>query len=89
MGMGRGVLDGFSPFGTGSGNLPQLYDQVVLNLSSVVLFGALVAFRRLDEVGGDGTGRGPAVWSPARSGERGAPVRPASCSAPSRSSRPC
>ena len=51
MGMGRGILDGFAPFGTGSGNLPQLYDQIVLNLSSLVLFGALVLFRRLDEVG--------------------------------------
>jgi len=57
MGMGRGVLDGFAPFGTGSGNLPQLYDQVVLNLSSLVLFGALVLLRRLDEVGtGGGSG---------------------------------
>lgn len=59
MGMGRGVLDGFAPFGNGSGNLPQLYDQVVLNLSSLVLFGALVLFRRLDEVGvtaGSGSG---------------------------------
>ncbi|MDQ2650037.1 MAG: ABC transporter permease, partial [Actinomycetota bacterium] len=52
MGMGRGILDGFHPFGTGSGNLPLLYDQAVLNLSSLVLFGALVFMRRL----GDGTG---------------------------------
>ncbi|MCU1380359.1 MAG: inner-rane translocator, partial [Acidimicrobiales bacterium] len=51
MGMGRGILDGFAPFGTGDGNLPALYDQLVLNLSSVILFGALVLFRRLDEVG--------------------------------------
>lgn len=56
MGMGRGVLDGFAPFGEGTGNLPQLYDQVVLNLSSLVLFGALVLFRRLDEVGATGSG---------------------------------
>lgn len=56
MGMGRGILDGFHPFGTGDGTLPALYDQVVLNLSSIVLFGALVLFKRLDEVGG-GSGR--------------------------------
>jgi branched-chain amino acid transport system permease protein len=54
LGMGRGILDGLAPFGTGSATVPQLYDQVVLNLSSLVLFGALVLFRlfrRLDEVG--------------------------------------
>lgn len=56
MGMGRGILDGFHPFGTGDGTLPALYDQVVLNLSSLVLFGALVLFKRLDEVGA-GSGR--------------------------------
>lgn len=76
MGLGRGVLDGFSPFGTGSGNLPQLYDQVVLNLSSVVLFGALVLFRRLDEVGGGG---GPVTISGLVTGTfgRGRRTRPA------------
>jgi branched-chain amino acid transport system permease protein len=56
LGMGRGILDGFHPLGTGDGTLPAIYDQVVLNLSSLVLFGALVLFRRLDEVGA-GTGR--------------------------------
>ena len=58
MGTGRSMLDGFSPFGT-SGTWPELYDAVVLNLSSVVLFVALVAFRRLDEVGeAGGTAQG-------------------------------
>ena len=50
MGMGRAMLDGFEPFGA-AGNGAELYDAVVLNLSSVVLFVALVAFRSLDEVG--------------------------------------
>jgi branched-chain amino acid transport system permease protein len=64
MGMGRGILDGWAPFGSGHGNLPALYDQVVLNLSSVVLFGALVWFKRLDEVGaGSGSGLGGVVRS--------------------------
>lgn len=67
LGMGRGVLDGFAPFGTGSGNLPQLYDQAVLNLSSLVLFGALVFMRRLDEVG-TGAGSGGLVTASFGSG---------------------
>ena len=58
MGTGRAMLDGFEPFGASS-NAAQLYDAVVLNLSSVILFVALVAFRRLDEVGDTGaTGQG-------------------------------
>ncbi|MGH9136701.1 MAG: ABC transporter permease [Acidimicrobiales bacterium] len=58
MGMGRAMLDGFTPFGD-TGYPALLYDEAVLNLSSIVLFVALVAFRRLDEVGEVGsTGRG-------------------------------
>jgi len=53
MGMGRAMLDGLTPFGD-TGYPAELYDAVVLNLSSVVLFVALVAFRRLDEVGDAG-----------------------------------
>lgn len=71
LGMGRGVLDGFEPFGSGDGNLPALYEQLVLNLSSVVLFAALVLFRRLDEVGtgssaGLTAGSGPSRSRPAQ-----------------------
>lgn len=54
MGMGRAMLDGFAPFGD-TGYPAQLYDAAVLNLSSLVLFVALVAFRRLDEVGDTGS----------------------------------
>jgi branched-chain amino acid transport system permease protein len=57
MGMGRGILDGFHPFGTGDGTLAGIYDQTVLNLSSLVLFGALVLMRRLDETGGSAGSR--------------------------------
>jgi branched-chain amino acid transport system permease protein len=56
MGMGRGILDGFHPFGTGGSTMAGIYDQVVLNLSSLVLFGALVFMRRLDEAGGSSGG---------------------------------
>ncbi len=50
MGLGRSLLDVFEPFGaTGAG--AETYQAVVTNLSSIVLFVALVAFRRLDEVG--------------------------------------
>ena len=51
MGLGRSVLDAFEPFGA-DGGAADTYQAVVTNLSSIVLFGALVAFRRLDEVGG-------------------------------------
>jgi branched-chain amino acid transport system permease protein len=57
MGMGRSLLDGFEPFGT-DGGWADTYDAIVLNLSSIVLFVALVVFRRLDEVGDAGTGTG-------------------------------
>lgn len=56
MGMGRALLDGFQPFGTNPDAWQvETYDAVVLNLSSIVLFAALVLFRRLDEVGDTGT----------------------------------
>ncbi|MBA2280588.1 MAG: ABC transporter permease, partial [Acidimicrobiia bacterium] len=74
LGMGRGMLDGFAPFGEGSGTLPQLYDQVVLNLSSVVLFGALVLFRRLDEVGGGAAGSAGLVTGAFGRGRRTGPA---------------
>ncbi len=50
MGLGRSLLDVFEPFGD-AGGLADTYQAVVTNLSSIVLFVALVAFRRLDEVG--------------------------------------
>ena len=61
MGMGRSLLGVFHPFGE-SGGLSETYAAIVLNLSSVVLFAALVAFRRLDEVGvSESTGSGGLV----------------------------
>jgi branched-chain amino acid transport system permease protein len=50
MGLGRSLLDIFEPFGA-TGGWAETYQAVVTNLSSIVLFGALVAFRRLDELG--------------------------------------
>lgn len=50
MGLGRALLDQFEPFGD-AGGWAETYQAVVLNLSSIVLFVALVAFRKLDELG--------------------------------------
>jgi len=60
MGLGRSLMDSVHPFGT-SGDWADTYTAVVLNLSSIVLFGALVLFRRLDEVGETGSGPGLAA----------------------------
>jgi branched-chain amino acid transport system permease protein len=57
MGLGRSVLDAFEPFGS-SGGAADLYQAVITNLSSIVLFAALVAFRHLHEVGDVGGGSG-------------------------------
>ncbi len=50
MGMGRSLLGVFHPFGE-TGGWSETYAAIALNLSSIVLFVALAAFRRLDEVG--------------------------------------
>ncbi|MEQ1787194.1 MAG: ABC transporter permease [Acidimicrobiales bacterium] len=50
MGLARSLLDSFEPFGP-TGDAADLYQAMVLNLSSIVLFVVLVAYRRLDEVG--------------------------------------
>ena len=56
MGLGRSLLDAFEPFGT-SGALAETYQAMVTNLSTLVLFLALVLLRRLDEAGaGDRSG---------------------------------
>jgi branched-chain amino acid transport system permease protein len=60
MGLGRALLDSVHPFGT-SGDWSDTYTAIVLNLSSIVLFGALVLYRRLDEVGETGTASGPGL----------------------------
>jgi branched-chain amino acid transport system permease protein len=60
MGLGRSLLDVFEPFGK-TGGAAETYQAIVTNLSSIVLFVALVAFRRLDEVGDSGTGPGLVV----------------------------
>ncbi len=63
MGLGRSLLDVFEPFGA-TGGAAETYQAVVTNLSSIVLFAALVVFRRLDEVGdASSTGPGLAVGS--------------------------
>ena len=72
MGLGRSLLDSFHPFGTtGAGS--DTYSAIILNLSSIVLFLALVLFRRLDEVGETGSGPGLALGSFGR--RRIGPVR--------------
>ncbi len=53
MGLARSLLDVFEPFGS-AGGWADTYQAIVTNLSSIVLFVALVAFRRLDEVGDTG-----------------------------------
>ena len=55
MGLGRSLLDVFEPFGS-TGGWADTYQAIVTNLSSIVLFLALVAFRELREVGNGGTG---------------------------------
>lgn len=50
MGLARSLMDVFEPFGSTSA-WAETYQAAVTNLSSIVLFVALVAFRRLDEVG--------------------------------------
>jgi branched-chain amino acid transport system permease protein len=58
LGMGGSLLDIFEPFGQ-TGGAAETYQAVVTNLSSIVLFVALVIMRRLDEVGETGsTGQG-------------------------------
>ena len=59
MGLGRSLLDIFEPFGATGGGA-ETYQAVVTNLSSIVLFVALVAFRRLDELG-DTSASGPGL----------------------------
>lgn len=54
MGLTRSLLDVFEPFGS-TGGAAETYQAIVTNLSSIVLFVALVAFRRLDEIGGSGS----------------------------------
>jgi branched-chain amino acid transport system permease protein len=55
MGLARSLFDVFEPFGS-TGAMSETYQAIVTNLSSIVLFVALVAFRRLDEVGDTGSG---------------------------------
>ncbi|MBA2608220.1 MAG: ABC transporter permease [Actinobacteria bacterium] len=50
LGLGQALLRAFHPFGVDN-NWAETYSAIVLNLSSILLFGALVVFRRLDEVG--------------------------------------
>ncbi|HEU5085751.1 MAG TPA: ABC transporter permease [Acidimicrobiales bacterium] len=74
MGLGRSLLDAFEPFGA-TGGAADTYQAVVTNLSSIVLFAALVVYRRLDEVGGDGSrGSGLALGRFGRNGVTGATV---------------
>jgi branched-chain amino acid transport system permease protein len=69
MGLGKALMDSVHPFGT-SGDWADTYTAVVLNLSSIVLFGALVLFRRLDEVGETGQAAGPGLAAGGSFGRR-------------------
>lgn len=66
MGVARSLLDVFEP-GSGVelpfdlGTAADWYQAVITNFSSIVLFAALVVFRRLDEVGEEGSGTGLVV----------------------------
>ena len=62
MGLARSLMDVFEPFGSTSA-WAETYQAAVTNLSSIVLFVALVAFRRLDEVGDTGSSGGGLVAS--------------------------
>lgn len=71
MGLGRSLLDALEPFGS-TGGAADTYQAVITNLSSIVLFAALVAFRRLDEVGGSGSsGSGLVLGRFGSTGRRG------------------
>jgi branched-chain amino acid transport system permease protein len=50
LGLLQALLRAFHPFGADN-NWAELYTAIIINLSSILLFGALVVFRRLDEVG--------------------------------------
>jgi branched-chain amino acid transport system permease protein len=50
MGLGRSLMDSFEPFGA-TGGLADTYQALVTNLSTVVLFVALLVYKRLDEAG--------------------------------------
>jgi branched-chain amino acid transport system permease protein len=54
LGVTASLLDIFEPFGL-TGGAAETYQAIVTNLSVIVLFGALVLFRKLDEVGETGT----------------------------------
>lgn len=54
LGVTASLLGIFEPFGSDNG-WAETYQAIVINLSSIVLFVALVAFRRLDEVGDTGS----------------------------------
>lgn len=63
MGVLRSLLDVFQPgmgvdLPFGVGTVADWYQGMITNLSSIVLFVALVAFKRLDEVGDTGSGSG-------------------------------
>ena len=70
LGVGKSILAEFQPFGA-SGTAADLYVQLVVNLSTVLLFVVLVAYRRLDEIGDSGpTGRGLVAGSLGRAAGR-------------------
>ncbi len=62
MGLGRSLLDSFQPFGV-DGIAADTYQAVITNLSSIVLFGALVVLKRFDEVGASSSGSGLVLGS--------------------------
>jgi branched-chain amino acid transport system permease protein len=72
LGLGQALLRAFHPFGADN-NWAETYSAVLLNLSSIVLFTALVAFRRLDEVGASESS-GPGLVGGSLGGRRMTPL---------------
>jgi branched-chain amino acid transport system permease protein len=54
LGLVQALVKSFHPFGADN-NWAETYSAIAINLSSLLLFGALVLFRRLDEVGASET----------------------------------
>ena len=72
LGVLQALLKAFHPFGA-DGNWAETYTAITINLSSLLLFGALAAFRRLDEVGASETA-GPGLVQGQLGGRRMTPA---------------
>jgi len=72
LGLLQALLRAFHPFGADN-NWAELYTAIIINLSSILLFGALVVFRRLDEVGAS-EAAGPGLVNASLGGRRLTPL---------------